>query len=486
MSILGFSTAARSASYAAGVFCALMSFGCSCPAVRNGPPAVLRVVSTETRPDPNGFPVNPVFVGAQAPVEPRNCDKFEDCGALSETLPSPKKAAIPLLCRDSRPGKGKQHAGHWNYSVATFTGGRIAWEAYSPDDDYGLTLSVASSGPGSILTCGSDSGVHVEFRASETVNHFRTPWWNTLREAVRSGQENRTAWDYLGKKAGLEAVLVGLVGVDMVHCFATELHPVFGFAAMVGGEPGKEERWALFARLVGGEGECGEGSSAPALEIAPKGRLVLPLPWRRDKAGNLLPPPFLGEDTAILATKGSDLSSSDEILLQPTAGSGWLELSIPIAPLTAGDEDARPWTRVSGELVLRYAPSGLELVESEAPVEGVRLLRTSDSAAYFREIASRKDREEKLIASLKKLDADSRTRVLEALYQSVARANAGPDDEEPLKVRRVLSPPPAVAEAIEAVRETPPTAGAASSAPAARARTSAVKKIPNPWYLDPD
>jgi hypothetical protein len=472
----------RSIVLAAPVVCGALAWGCSCPDVRIGPPVGLRVASAEGRVDPNGFPVNPVFVGGQSPVEPRNCDRFEDCGAASETLPSPRKAWIPLLCRDSRPGRGKERAGHWNYSVATFTG-KVAWDGYSPDDDYGLTLLVPASGADSILTCGSEQGVHVEFRASETVNHFRTPWWRTLQEAVRSGQENRTASDYLGKKAGLEAVLVGLVGIDMVHCFATELHPVYGFAAMVDGEAGKEERWALFARLVGGEGECGEGSSAPALEFAPKGRLVLPLPWRRDKAGKLLPPPFLGESTAILATEGSDLTSADEVIVRPSAESGWVTVSIPVAPLTAGDENARAWTRVSGELVLRYASSGLELVESEASVRGVRPGPATDSAAYFREISSRKEKEEKLVKSLKKLNDEDRKKVLEAIYQSVVRANAGPDDEKPLTVRRVISPP-ALAEAIEVPWETPPAAGAPAAAPGAKA--SAVKKIPNPWYVDPD
>ena len=470
MSHFGFLAPEQLGSLAAGIACVFLSWGCSCPEVRSGPPARLQVVSTETRRDPNGFLLNPVFAGDQSPVEPRNCDKFEDCGALSETLPSPKKAAIPLLCRDSRPGRGKQPAGHWNYSFATFTG-RVAWKEYSPDDDYGLTLLVPPSGSGSILTCGSEKGVHVEFRVSETVNHFRTPWWNALREAVKSGQENRTAWDHLGKDEGLEAVLVGLVGVDMVHCFATELHPVYGIAVQVERDLAKDERWALFARLVGGEGECGEGSFAPALEIAPRGRLVLPLPWRRDKTGKLLPPPFIGEGTALFATEGSDLKGEDEVRVQANPRTGWIEVSIPVAPLAGGDETARAWTRVSGELVLRYASAGLESVESTRPARQARLVREMDSASYFKEISSRKDKEERLVASLKKLSGPERKKVLEALYQSVARANAGPDDETPLKVRRVNSPP-AVAESLE-TREI-------------RAKPSTVKKVPNPWYVDPE
>ena len=54
---------------------------------------------------------------------------------------------------------------------------------------------------------------------------------------------------------GSEAVIVGLLGLDAVHGAHAEMHPVYGLAIHTDSSE-QNDRWQVFARNSGDEGEC--------------------------------------------------------------------------------------------------------------------------------------------------------------------------------------------------------------------------------------
>jgi len=52
------------------------------------------------------------------------------------------------------------------------------------------------------------------------------------------------------------AVAIGLFGIDNVHDVHAELHPLYAIAIQLEASP-STQRWAVFARRAGMEGECG-------------------------------------------------------------------------------------------------------------------------------------------------------------------------------------------------------------------------------------
>jgi hypothetical protein len=226
--------------------------------------------------DPNGFPLNSRWhhhVVSGSPPEP-----FEKCGAQlffnpgcsSEDAYVDEGRQVLFVCKPEKEGT---FSGHINLrSVASYTG-ELKWKGWEPpflDSDYGLHLTRADRAG---QTASSTRGLTLEFDSRETVVHFRTPWWESFRSAV----EAVGAPNYQETIEGLvnrEAVVTGVLGLDCVHEFDAELHPVLAFAARVE-ETSDRELWAFFVRERGNEGFCSR-----LKHRLPEGDFAFRLPWR--------------------------------------------------------------------------------------------------------------------------------------------------------------------------------------------------------------
>jgi hypothetical protein len=130
--------------------------------------------------------------------------------------------------------------------------GTVTWESHSApgtDDDYNINV-VTPSAEG--LTVSSEGHIHSEFDSDETIDHFRTPWWNSFHAAVdRDDASARAMID------GKFAIVIGLAGLDCEHGCATELHPVYALAIHINDNP-QDDTWAIFVRNWGNEGYCSQ------------------------------------------------------------------------------------------------------------------------------------------------------------------------------------------------------------------------------------
>lgn len=226
--------------------------------------------------DPNGFPWNARWrdhVTSGVPPDP-----FEKCGVKllfnrecsSEDAYVDEGRQVLFVCKPEKEGT---YSGHINLrSVTTYTGD-LKWKGWEPpflDSDYGLHLVRADKAG---QTASSTKGLKLEFDSRETVVHFRTPWWESFRQAV----EAVGAPSYqqtIEKMINREAVVTGVLGLDCVHEFDAELHPVLAFAARVETSAGGE-LWALFVRERGNEGFCSQSKHR-----LPEGNFAFRLPWR--------------------------------------------------------------------------------------------------------------------------------------------------------------------------------------------------------------
>jgi hypothetical protein len=162
--------------------------------------------------------------------------------------------------------------GHRNWSDITYSG-RIRWTEKSSaapifgDDDYNLDICTEPVGPAGIVAGGlikddAQKRVHMEFDAAESIDEFtrhefRT-FWDDLRDDVDRDNENgaRPLVD------GHLAIVTGLMGDDAVHDenSGSEIHPVHALAVhrdRTRSSPTTfRDRWALFVRNYGDEGEC--------------------------------------------------------------------------------------------------------------------------------------------------------------------------------------------------------------------------------------
>ena len=225
--------------------------------------------------DANGVPLNPKWAPQLNPTPERpdfqgNCSKaITDGGTNSDPGNLKKYCTTQEVALDVRPKTKSDPAsklicpaqpmrGHMNWGVVTYSG-QIQFVGWSTnfwilDDDLSFTLATPDSAG---LTNVGD-GVHMEFRASETVDQFgNSNWWQAFGHAVHSLPFLPAA---AGKAVdGRLAVVTGLVGIDGVHGGKTESHPVYALAilseqAQVNGKI--EEKWKFFLRNHGTEGDC--------------------------------------------------------------------------------------------------------------------------------------------------------------------------------------------------------------------------------------
>lgn len=162
---------------------------------------------------------------------------------------------------------------HGNWGPATVTGA-IDFESHSTgtfsgDDDYSWYLDPPN---GNGLTA-TRTTLEPEFNASETINHFSTPWWQDFHLAVDQGGTGP-----MTLINGKFAIVSGLYGLDFEHSIHAELHPVYAMAVRIKEDP-SDETWVFFVRRFGNEGFC--SSHIHYLDYLPDNQFVfhLPLLW---------------------------------------------------------------------------------------------------------------------------------------------------------------------------------------------------------------
>ena len=166
-----------------------------------------------------------------------------------------------------------------NWAAGTYVG-RIKWESHSTpgtDDDYNFDLfPVGSAGLVSVR-----DNIEVEFDSDETIDHFDSPWWNTLHKAVDNNsndQVNQMLFKEPDGSIGRYAIVTGLEGLEMCHSGSNELHPAWAVAMRVKDDDPSDEVWAMFVRRGGNEGYC--SGDQHYLTDLPGDTYTFRLPWR--------------------------------------------------------------------------------------------------------------------------------------------------------------------------------------------------------------
>jgi hypothetical protein len=182
--------------------------------------------------------------------------------------------------------------GHENWRVATYQGS-LCWENHSlpvNDDDYSFNLNEFAVPVRAVpstpllpilngLTTRNNGRLTCEFNSSETIDHFKSPWWMKFHDAVDKG-DGPFGDGYRQAKAlfdGNFAIVTGLIGLDTAHPPATESHPVYAMAIQSHLDR-SEDVWVFFVRNYGDEGYCGKLYSP--LVTWPNNQFTFRLPWK--------------------------------------------------------------------------------------------------------------------------------------------------------------------------------------------------------------
>jgi len=245
--------------------------------------------------DLNGIPKNPLWgwqkTGGSPPeVEDLCLDRDLDFGPHNDPKPfrhpgcTTQKPPLDEVewwrnfyecgAGTTTPSWMMQASGHVNWNVATYEGW-VFWESHSTfDDDYNFRL--CTKGQAGAYR-GEGETIGLEFKAKETVNQF-SDWWAKFRDQV--GTDNEAAKEMV---RGKYAIVTGLIGLDGVHDFHAELHPVWAMAIHVN-DAAADDTWAIFVRNWGNEGECSKQSHWLRLPALPSdsslGTYYFLLPWR--------------------------------------------------------------------------------------------------------------------------------------------------------------------------------------------------------------
>lgn len=151
--------------------------------------------------------------------------------------------------------------GHVNWFPVTVSGKLLRFTFNPVDHDY--SLFVSSEGAGAELTSGNSArdSLELEFDSREVVEPMALSspegelrWWNGLNDLARF-KRGKGVSELL---QGHLLVATGLLSLDGIHNFQTELHPVWGLAINVQRER-DHDVWLIFARNMGNQGECSQG-----------------------------------------------------------------------------------------------------------------------------------------------------------------------------------------------------------------------------------
>ncbi|AHG93069.1 hypothetical protein J421_5534 (plasmid) [Gemmatirosa kalamazoonensis] len=245
--------------------------------------------------DPNGFLLNPRWLGT-APGEVPNIEQRcrfrvatahlerrtpvvtrDGCLSEDERRVVTLNEAAPTLVLGAvcvTGGKTGNVRGHVNWFPVTATG-LLRWDSYSPSavTDQDVTLRFLTRAPNAVAHANEPFGAgddpspgdtarayHIEFYNRETLERLPDAahgFWRTLKSAMLSRDAARAL---LKDRV---ATVTGVFGVDGVHGFQSELHPVFAISVLAGVERSADrvtEQWAVMVRNLGSEGDCSSGT----------------------------------------------------------------------------------------------------------------------------------------------------------------------------------------------------------------------------------
>jgi hypothetical protein len=168
--------------------------------------------------------------------------------------------------------------GHINWFPATYTG-PVLWGGHADDQDYDLFL-LTPSGAGQTSGNDTERGLELEFDSREITPRIERRGksvWSRWLTAVE--QDSTEVINDIIK--GKYAIATGLVGLDGIHTYHAELHPVWALAIEVDTTP-RHSVWLIFVRNLGNEGECGSGELPLLFNMAGDTALAyaFTLPWK--------------------------------------------------------------------------------------------------------------------------------------------------------------------------------------------------------------
>lgn len=244
--------------------------------------------------DPNGFALNPSWQQSApnllSDCKPRAVDpagfvfRTPECTSQLQLISlnrRPKRGIVKKLCRfdDSTSVRG-----HLNWFPATYRG-VLRWRGFQGgpfrDQDVDLDLFPLEARGLTAGNAGSHA-IELEFNSTEVFNSLRgASWpageWKPVLRYLREIAKNHAAFrDSLAARLnGSLTVATGLFGLDGVHSYHAELHPLWAMAVRTSGRSARE-KWILMARNLGDEGMCASEQ-------------MLPLPLAKDTFSFLLP-----------------------------------------------------------------------------------------------------------------------------------------------------------------------------------------------------
>lgn len=314
--------------------------------------------------DDNGFPLNPRW-GWQtthpgAFPDPEQCTDGPfggSCTSWSDVVT--EDTSWVCDAEQYEPGHSNSPplygvAGHVNWAAGTYVG-RITWESHSTpgtDDDYNFDFYPAG---GAGLTSRRDN-LEVEFDSDETIDHFNTPWWNTLHHAVDHGDDaavNNALFKEPDGSMGRYAIVTGLIGLEMCHAGDTELHPAWAVAIRVKDDDPSDEVWAIFVRRWGNEGYC--SGHQHFVSDLPNNTYTFRLPWRPGASSATV-----GARTTFLAASSG--ASGPAVQSAPNQGL-LVSFTLPAPTYVAGV--CVGCNRINGELHVNWQGGG-----GAAPIPG--------------------------------------------------------------------------------------------------------------------
>jgi len=181
---------------------------------------------------------------------------------------------------------------NWTFPV-TFTGVLKA-AGYDPKDHDLNFYLYTPEGVGTLKHSDKkhEGGIKVEFNAAETVDHFHTPWWSSLKKVEIDvstgilGSPGSLLSHVLSMVNGKYAIVTAMFGFDCAHECDSELHPAWAMAIRAEDKNPNNEVWAIFVRNWGNEGFCSDHIfTANFPKVGNKRLFKFLIPWRPGATG---------------------------------------------------------------------------------------------------------------------------------------------------------------------------------------------------------
>jgi hypothetical protein len=220
--------------------------------------------------DLNGFPLNPKWGSQEARNELANsevsCPSHSDATEWTKSPQFPSCTSFPVTFDSSFLCSGF----HTNFTAVTYTDATLRWREESVDDDFGIDVSR----PDRALFDVAYQAVHSEFDTDETVKNWDDTgtWWERFHDATKDSDARAAAM-----MDGSEAIVIGLLGLDVEHHGKPELHPVYAMFVHLKERPVGLSSWAFFVRNWGNEGFCSDNDEDHRL-YTPQDRMKIWIP----------------------------------------------------------------------------------------------------------------------------------------------------------------------------------------------------------------